>query len=157
MSIEAQALAQRANLEIREAKHDPRSEAEQRAAWRREAERDLREPLEAMVASVLGRSSTAAAVDVGAVGRRVVAALEASCATWQIWHVRAEAERQARAVQVPLAHVDATVDALVSIVLSDLSVRIDPPDDVRLPAALRRPDGTSVYDIYGATGTAPSG
>jgi hypothetical protein len=150
-SIEAQALAQRANLETREAKHGPRSEAEQRAAWRREAERDLPASPEAMVASVLGCRATVAGVDVGAVGRRVVAALEASRATWQIWHVRAEAERQARAVQVPLAQLDATVDAVESTVLSDGSVRIDPPDDIVPPAPLRRPDGTSVYDVHGAT------
>ncbi|WP_225579697.1 MobF family relaxase [Nocardioides donggukensis] len=35
--VEAVALAQQANLETREAKHEPRSEAEQRATWRAEA------------------------------------------------------------------------------------------------------------------------
>ena len=35
------ALAQRANLETREAKHEPRSLAEQRATWRGQAEQVL--------------------------------------------------------------------------------------------------------------------
>src|SRR5690606_4628670 len=56
-TIESLALAQQANLETRPDKHEPRSEAEQRAAWREQATtvlaRDERCP-EEMVASAVG-------------------------------------------------------------------------------------------------------
>ncbi len=149
--IEEQALAQQANLETRQDKHQPRSEAEQRTAWRQEAEQVLRTSPEPMVASVLGRSAGGdGQVDLGAVGERVVAALEGYRATWQSWHVRAESERQASAARVPLRQLDATVDAVVEHVLSELSVWIDQPDGLSEPCALRRPDGVSVYDVHGA-------
>lgn len=149
--LEEQSLAQQANLDTRQDKHEPRSEAEQRATWRREAEWALRGSPEAMVASVLGRSPRGEYVDLRLLGHRVLAALEASRATWQTWHVRAEAERQARAAPVPLARLDTTVDTLVEHVVSDLSVPIDQPDGVCVPAALRRIDGVSVYDVHGMT------
>ncbi|SOC58170.1 MobF family relaxase [Ornithinimicrobium cerasi] len=56
-TIESLALAQQANLETRPGKHEPRSEGEQRAAWREQATavlaRDERSP-EGMVASAVG-------------------------------------------------------------------------------------------------------
>ena len=46
--VEAIALAQQANLETRGPKHEPRSHAEQRAAWRAEAIADTRLPRQAV-------------------------------------------------------------------------------------------------------------
>ena len=151
--IESQALAQQANLETREGKHEPRSEAEQRSAWRQEAQEYGVDP-DTVVAAALDRGGRAVRLDekgLRSVSSTVVAALEASRATWQVWHVRAEAERQARAARVPLAQLDDVIGRLVRHVLDDLSVRLDVPDGVGEPEALRRPDGTSVYDVHGST------
>jgi hypothetical protein len=70
-----------------------------------------------MIAALLGRTR-----DVGLGGRdeagdelarRVVDVLESSRSTWQVWHVRAEALRQARYAGIPLSSLDATVSAVV--------------------------------------------
>src|SRR5680860_540229 len=80
----------------------------------------------------------------------VVAALEEHRATWQVWHVRAEAERQARAAAVPLRELDSAVDRVVEHTLTRCSIPLGVPDPVAEPVALRRPDGSSVYDVHGA-------
>jgi len=76
-----------------------------------------------------------------------------SRATWQSVHVRAEAERVARAAGIPAGEVDRAVDAVVRTALSPApSVQLNPPApraDAELPAALRRSDGSSVYEVAG--------
>jgi len=104
---EAVALAQHANLETREAKHEPRSYDEQRSTWRAQAVSVLgsERAVARMVSAALHpapraqRQVTAAWVRETAV--RVVAELEGRRATWQVWHVRAEVQRQVRDVAVP--------------------------------------------------------
>ncbi|MEK8228705.1 relaxase domain-containing protein [Oerskovia sp. M15] len=56
--VEAVALAQQANLETRDAKHEPRAEAEQRAGWRAEAVEVLGSQV--AVRAMVGPSSTGA-------------------------------------------------------------------------------------------------
>jgi hypothetical protein len=81
----------------------------------------------------------------------MVATMEAGRATWQSWHVRAEAQRRARSANVPTGQVTATVDRLVAVALADHSVALTVPGDgVSEPAVLRRVDGRSVYTIAGA-------
>ena len=53
---------------------------------------------------------------------RVLSAMEERRSTWQVWHVRAEAQRHLRAADVPLAQADRLVDLLVHKVLNDRSV-----------------------------------
>ena len=48
---------------------------------------------------------------------RVLAAVEERRSTWQMWHVRAEAQRQVRTADVPAEQADALVDLLVDEVL----------------------------------------
>ena len=131
--VEALHLAQQATLETRDAKHEPRSLAEQRTTWLNEA------------AAVLGGRG---AVDVdGADGagtacrdrhdrRRpwvaqtadhILAVMEASRSTWQMWHVRAEAQRQVRTIDMPAEHAAALVDLLVDEVLDRRSVALAAP------------------------------
>jgi hypothetical protein len=82
---------------------------------------------------------------------RVLATLEESRSTWQMWHVRAEAQRQVRTVDVPGEHAAALVDLLVDEVLDRRCIAIaDPADNVAEPEALRRVDGSSIYTIAGA-------
>ena len=72
-------------------------------------------------------------------------------ATWQQNHIRAEAERQARAAGIRLAVLDHAVDAVVRETLSPIrSIALDTHEHIAEPALLRRSDGTSVYRVAGA-------
>src|SRR6185312_3446722 len=83
---------------------------------------------------------------VGDLARTVVATVETERATWQVTHVRAEAERRARAADLPPAQTDQVVDAVVATVL-EKAVSLGALDPVTAaPAALRRRDGQSVYE-----------
>ena len=153
---ETVSLAQQATLETRDAKHAPRSEADQRAQWRKEAARVVygEAEVDAMVANTLGHRPRSAEVTDGWVAdcaETVVAVLEERRATWRVWHVRAEAERQARAAGVSRVDLDRAVDRIVYHALNGLSVRLGAPDPVEEPAELRRADGVSVYTVHGAT------
>ncbi|WP_193604852.1 MobF family relaxase [Nocardioides dongkuii] len=155
------ALNQQANLETREAKHSPRSEQEQRSAWRDEAAQVLgsSRAVSALVSRALTpssarrRATTASPEWVAMTAARVVATLEASRATWQTWHLRAEAERQARYADVPLPQLKTAVEAVVRRALAIESVPLGDPDPIHraglTPEALRRPDGTSAYAVQG--------
>jgi hypothetical protein len=77
--------------------------------------------------------------------------MEHSRSTWQMWHVRAEAQRQLRTLERPTEHAAALVDLLVDEVLNGRSVAlVAPPDNIDEPQALRRTDGSSVYTVAGA-------
>ena len=148
------ALAQRANLETREAKHAPRSRAEQRATWRSEAEAVLGAGgVERMLADVRRHGPRPALmpsadwlIDSSA---RVIGVLEQERSTWQGWHVRAEALRQTRAAGVPGDLLDRVVDTIVDLALETRSIRLSVDDPIQEPDALRRSDGQSVYTIPG--------
>lgn len=158
--IESIHLAQQATLETRDAKHEPRTLTEQRTAWAREATHVLGGP-----AAVTAMVSAALSVKVKRKKRQVVnsawmrgatrdirTTLEESRSTWQVWHVRAEAQRRVRAAELAPHQVEAVVDRLVARVLSAGSVRITQPvDDVAEPAELCRADGSSVYEVAGST------
>jgi DNA primase catalytic core len=154
---EAIALAQQATLETREAKHEPRSLGEQRAAWLREALGVLGGPpaLSRMLSAVLRSQTPPAARATEAWARagagRVLDTVAAQRATWQVWHVRAEAERVVRAAALPPEQVDAAVATITDQALSPaLSIPLGDPDPVAEPPELRRGDGASVYTVAGA-------
>ena len=76
--------------------------------------------------------------------------MEESRSTWQMWHVRAEAQRQIRAADVPVERASALVDLLVDEVLDRRCVALAAPaDNVEEPELLQRFDGSSVYTIAG--------
>ncbi|GAB3261426.1 MobF family relaxase [Nocardioides dilutus] len=148
--VEAVALAQQANLETRQSKHEPRSEAQQRDAWLRQAT-DLLGParLDAMIRAALHPNAPepqqVSADWVNATAQRVLSELEAHQATWQSWHVYAEAQRQVRDVAVPPERVSEVVRWVVDAA-EQLFVNLTPDrDPITEPDALRRSDGTSVY------------
>jgi hypothetical protein len=88
---------------------------------------------------------------VAQIADRVLATMEETRATWQMWHVRAEVQRHLRTVDVPAEHANPLVDLLVDEVLQHRSVALAaPPDGIAEPDALRRVDGSSVYTIAGA-------
>jgi len=155
--VEALHLAQQATLETRDAKHEPRSLAEQRTTWFNEAETVLggHGAVAAMVATALPpHAETAPTADshwVAQTADHILSAMESSRSTWQMWHVRAEAQRQVRTIDVPAEHATALVDLLVDEVLDRRSVALAPPHDgIEEPEVLRRVDGSSVYTVAGA-------
>src|SRR3954470_8225624 len=158
-TVEAMALAQRANLETRQTKHEPRSHAEQRARWRAQAlatlggEERLLAYLDGVLRGTRARPHRPTRAWVTETAQQVLAVVSSTRATWQENHVRAEAERHVRSSGLRLADIDRAVDAVVTAVLSPpLSIRMDggvtrggrAADE---PAALRRSDGMSVYVV----------
>jgi conjugative relaxase-like TrwC/TraI family protein len=154
--VEALHLAQQATLETRDAKYEPRSLAEQRAAWLGEASAVLggRAAIASMVQTALApHPETATIADsrwVAQTADHILTVIEASRSTWQMWHVRAEAQRQLRTIDLPADRAAALVDLLVDEVLDRRSVALAAPDPIEEPEALRRVDGSSVYTVAGA-------
>jgi DNA primase catalytic core len=175
-TIELVRLARQATLETRPAKHSPRSYADQRATWRAQATQVMGESdtVEAMVAAaagsrhpgrqvtmpgatdqpVTGHAATGQAITgqwVGETAAHVVARVSVSRPAWQVWHVRAEAERAARAARVALADVDGAVDQVVAAALSPThAVPLTSPAHMADPASARRRDGSSGHTVPGA-------
>jgi conjugative relaxase-like TrwC/TraI family protein len=118
-AVEALQLAQQANLETRPRKHEPRSPAEQRAAWRQQAvdvlggAAALRWMLRAALTGA-GRHRGLTDAWVHRTAVDVVSTIEAARASWQVWHVRAEAERRVRGAGLAPALVDTAVDQVVT-------------------------------------------
>ncbi len=104
--VEMLQLAQQATLETRERKHEPRTLAEQRAVWRAEAVDTLGGPerIDAMIDQVLRPAAmpmpAATPVWRARTADRVLAAVEEHRATWQIWHLWAETQRQLRSADI---------------------------------------------------------
>ena len=154
-AIESKAIADQATLETRDAKHAHRTERDQRAAWRAEADDVLGDPAEVdeMCAHAIGRGATGAVAPrewVEAAAAATVDAVEESRATWNVWHLTAEAQRQARGAGIARDEVARAVDEVVEAAISR-SVRLGADDPIAEPPQLRRPDGESVYDVHGAT------
>jgi conjugative relaxase-like TrwC/TraI family protein len=149
--IERRELAQQATLATREAKHEPRSEAEQRRTWTAEASeilggaRQVRE----LVRRATGHApAPTPSVDVDVLAEHVISTVQASRATWQEHHLRAEAERACRRLAaVPEFLVDAVTHRALSpansVLLTVRPIIDEPPE-------LRRADGSSVYEVAGS-------
>jgi hypothetical protein len=94
--VEALHLSQQATLETRDAKHEPRSLADQGATWLNEAAAVLNGPeaVASMVRTALApHAETAPIADshwVAQTADHILSVIEASRSTWQVWHVRAE-------------------------------------------------------------------
>ncbi len=100
-------------METRNAKHEPRTLAEQRATWHAEAVHVLggEQQLSRMLHTVLHPAGvpgpTVTSAWVSATSRQIVATVEEHRPTWQTWHLRAEALRQVRGTDLPLGQVGA--------------------------------------------------
>jgi conjugative relaxase-like TrwC/TraI family protein len=155
--VESLKLAQQATLETRDAKHEPRTLGEQRRAWLAQAGQVLGGPqaVQHMAHTALHPDPVAETL-VNArwlkdAARRVLAAMEDHRSTWQTWHVRAEAQRQVRALELQAEQSERLVDLLIGDVLENLSVSLARPNDgITEPVALRRSDGASVYTVAGS-------
>jgi conjugative relaxase-like TrwC/TraI family protein len=150
--VEALQLAQQATLETPDAKHEPRGLTEQRTVWHAQAAETLggTHAIQTMITHALHPSSAPRrAVDaewLTATAVKVLAGVEEHRSTWQSWHVRAEAQRHVRAIQVPIDKVDQLVELLVAEVLQTRSVALTRTEDgITEPGVLRRAGGSSVY------------
>jgi DNA primase catalytic core len=155
--VEAIKLAQQATLDTRDAKHAPRSEAQQRRQWRTEAAQVLGgdRAVDTLVRTVVDAPQARVVPVAPDLIERVAEAtkrvVESHRATWQVWHVRSEAERQIRAQAPAGADVDALVEDVIAAVLHpDTSIPLGGDDPVPVPALLRRRDGASVYEVAGS-------
>ena len=155
--VEAIALAQQATLETRDAKHEPRSLAEQRTAWRTQAGEVLggvvgiQTMIHAALHPVPGDRLVPTRAWLEDAAKRVVAVVQRDRSTWQTWHLRAEALRRVRAVEVPSQHVETVVNLLVDQALTYCVALTRPdPGEPDEPAQLRRADGASVYTVAGS-------
>jgi hypothetical protein len=149
--VETLQLAQQATLETREAKHEPRTVAQQREAWMREATDHLgsTERVQEMIRGALNPAKTAARADArwfADTATRMVATMEGARATWQHNHVIAEAWRQIKAADIPTYQQAYVASMLVDHVLTGRSVSLARPSDgIEEPVELRKVDGTSTY------------
>ncbi|MDN2495932.1 TrwC relaxase [Nocardia nova] len=155
------ALAERATLETRPAKHLSRSYAQQRHDWHHDAATLLGGPnaVEATVSSVLNRAECSRpTIDEAWTSRtadQVIAVVSGQRSVWQHHHIRAEAERQTR------GHIHPTqwpnvVEAVVREALSPTrSLARGDPDITAEPilqhpsTVFQRRDGSSVYTVPG--------
>ena len=155
--VEAIALAQQATLETREAKHEPRSLAEQRTAWHAQAVEVLggQQGVDAMIRTALHPTARTITMPDEAWMERaahiVVDQVQQRRSVWQSWHLRAEALRAARSMEIPAEQVDGFVDQLVARAVAVCTPLTKPvPGEPAEPDALRRSDGSSVYSVAGA-------
>lgn len=155
--VEAVKLAQQATLETRDAKHEPRTLAEQRDTWHRQAVETLggEAALRTMVEAATGATGRPSLVRANAAwfeaaADRIVATVEARGATWQVHHLRAEALRMVRRTDISLERMNAAVNLLVSTA-TDRCVALERPDlGITEPWPLLRADGASVYTVAGS-------
>lgn len=156
-AIEMTNLAEQAWQDTRQAKHAPRTLAEQRSAWRRQAEAILggAHAVDAMVASALHPSGTRAPLPnhdwYRDAARQIIATVEGERAVWQYWHVHAEAKRQLRTTGLRPDQLERAADWLTTTALERHAVAIEDRDKgIEEPDELRRADGSSVYEVAGA-------
>ena len=150
--VESLDLAQRANLETRQAKHDPKSHEDQRAEWASfAAARGV--DVEALVAGQLSAPVTKFEVSDGwldAQAESVRVSLTESRARWGRNHLEAEVHRRVRFGGVPLELHETVAAALFERTVAG-SVRLAAPPlsaDGLEPGVLRRKDGGSLYHRF---------
>lgn len=154
-------LARQATIETREGKKPARSLEEMRADWRRSLSdafgSDAVPALGSAVSELEAEDSQVTAPRVPPremveeLAGWVVAAVSEQRSMWTVWNLRAEAERLARERLrfTSLAEHQMVVEAITAEA-TRLSVRVEPPELVSEPEALRRRDGESIFTEHAA-------
>jgi conjugative relaxase-like TrwC/TraI family protein len=125
--------------------------AELIAGWRNRAHAHT--PVQALMARVTGRAGARplsadrlSEERLAGLAGVTLAGLQDRRATWNRWNVKAEAARATRGLRMPSTDDRLTViDRITTRVLDGLCVALDPPALFEVPAAWRRPDGTSAF------------
>ncbi|UJH71726.1 hypothetical protein [Ornithinimicrobium sp. INDO-MA30-4] len=83
----------------------------------------------------------------------MVKRVQESRSTWQVWHLRAEAQRRVRGLPLSPTEVEHVVDHLTTEALTAASVKLAAPEEsMPVPDVQRRSrDGASVYSVAGST------
>jgi DNA primase catalytic core len=156
-AVEMTNLAEQAWQDTRQAKHAPRTLADQRAAGRHQAEAVLggAQAVDVMVGSALHPRATRAPMPnhdwYQNTARQIIATVEGERAVWQYWHVHAEAMRQLRTTGLRPDQLENAAHWLTTTALELHAVAIEPRDKgIEEPDELRRTDGSSVYEVAGA-------
>ncbi|WP_156464798.1 MobF family relaxase [Aeromicrobium sp. Root495] len=155
--VETIQLAQQATLETRGAKHEPRSLAEQRAAWHSEAAEALgsEASVRDMVDASLARSDNVAEqVDrqwINRTAEKVIDTLQQRRSTWLIYHVSAEVQRRLRSADLRPDQLRDVAKLVVDAALERSVMVTTDHDSTAEPVQLRRRDGSSVYSVAGST------
>ena len=135
--VEALHLAQQATLETRDANTNPDhwpSNAHLAERSRSGVRRPQRRRVDGATALTPRRKPPIADAHwVAQTADRVLAAMEETRSTWQMWHVRAEAQRHLRTVDMPVEQASALVDLLVDEVLELALVALAAPDGIDEP------------------------
>ena len=152
---EAIRLAQQATLETREAKHLPRSHAEQRTTWRAQAERAIgTDGIDRVLASSLGRATLSRGDitedQLDRVAGEVVDRVARARASWQVWHLRGEASRRARELSGTTTQAELLTMQLLDRALATSVPLTSTGDGIEEPPQLRRSDGSSMYEVAGS-------
>lgn len=156
-AVESVQLAQQATLETRDKKHEPRTIDQQRAQWHEQALEVCggQAGLDQMVVRALAGQQSSPTPQIDSqwfqqTATEILTTLQEGRATWQRWHVAAEAQRRLREAGLAPAQIDAAARLLIDGVL-DLSTAITrDPDPIREPEQLRRADGSSVFSVAGS-------
>jgi len=154
--VESIALAEQATLETRDAKHEPRTIAQQRATWHREAsevfgdESGIRAMFDRALHPSRLRPVRLDDAWVDATAAKVVRRVEQDRSVWQSWHLIGEAQRLVRAATPAADQVPELVERIVESAMRVHSIALAKPDPISDPEPLRRADGASVYQIAGA-------
>ena len=150
------ALAQRATLNTREGKAEPKSLELQRAEWRQHAVQLIGEHAVSNLVAGVRAPHAASAEDIALAGRStnqlagdVLATVETQRSTWRRSHIEAEALRVARAYAGVRAGVDveALADELTATAVGG-SVLISAPELNPAPEELTRANGESIYTVH---------
>ena len=153
--VESIALAQQATLETREANHEPRTLAEQRATWRDQAvevlgsERGIRAMIEQALHPARTRRTRLDDAWLTDAAQKAISRVEQDRSVWQSWHLIGEAQRIVRKADPPAHQIDSLVQQVVARAIGQ-SVALTRPDLISEPGPLRRADGTSVYTVAGS-------
>ena len=157
-TVEMISLAQRANLATRQAKHEPRSLAEQRQVWREQALELLggQQALTDMIAGVLDRDVEPVPVTpqlIAELTRFTVDTVMTGRAQWRESNLFAEAFRQVRTSGIdPAEMIDVAMTITAHAAGPEHSVPIGMDTEIAAatPQGLRRVDGTSQFRVAGA-------
>ncbi|MDE9364026.1 MobF family relaxase [Luteipulveratus sp. YIM 133132] len=141
-------LHQQANLATRERKHEPRSHAEQTADWTRRAEPVMAWPaLQAALNDHRAQRRTVVTPEqMHDLAGTVIRTVEEGRARFQPPHITAEVARVVKTLNLTPEHAKQVSEDIAGLCLSPLhAVRLDAPDEVADPDALRRPTGESQF------------
>jgi conjugative relaxase-like TrwC/TraI family protein len=144
-------LYQQATLNARPDKIQGRSLRQMVDSWRREADAILNMPDAAAIVerATLNSSIATEPANPGVIADAVLDVLAASRATWNVHHVRAEAQRQSRRFHA--TDRDQLVEAVVEAASDPQRViRIETSRTLPEPPELQRADGESVFVEHGA-------